>query len=127
MLDFVNGGHLFFQLYRQVGACLHACLHSTKPALPSSVPCSQQIEFNSSCLAAAWMLASHGSQSMACLQGIFTEELARLYTAEIVLAISHLHSLSFVHRDLKPVRGSTDMQAWPGSGPVASRCWEVES
>ncbi|KAL0039247.1 hypothetical protein WJX77_012674 [Trebouxia sp. C0004] len=51
VLDFINGGHLFFQLYRQ---------------------------------------------------GIFGEQLARLYTAEIVLAIAHLHSLGFVHRDLKP-------------------------
>ena len=32
------------------------------------------------------------------LQGTFDENLARLYTAEIVLAITHLHSLGFVHR-----------------------------
>jgi p70 ribosomal S6 kinase len=51
VLDFISGGHLFFQLYRQ---------------------------------------------------GIFDEPLARLYTAELVLAIAHLHSLGFVHRDLKP-------------------------
>lgn len=51
VLDFINGGHLFFQLYRQ---------------------------------------------------GVFSEELARLYAAEIVLAIAQLHTLGFVHRDLKP-------------------------
>ncbi|GIL62360.1 hypothetical protein Vafri_16524 [Volvox africanus] len=51
VLDFLNGGHLFFNLYRQ---------------------------------------------------GVFTEDVARLYTAEIVLAISYLHSRGIVHRDLKP-------------------------
>ena len=51
MLDFINGGHLFFNLYRA---------------------------------------------------GIFDEELARLYAAEIVLAVAHLHKLGFIHRDLKP-------------------------
>lgn len=51
VLDFINGGHLFFQLYRA---------------------------------------------------GIFEEALARLYTAEIVLALSHLHKLGIAHRDLKP-------------------------
>ena len=29
---------------------------------------------------------------------------AKLYTAEIVLALTHLHSIDIVHRDLKPVR-----------------------
>ncbi|KAJ0788985.1 putative protein kinase AGC-Pl family [Helianthus annuus] len=51
VLDFVNGGHLFFQLYRQ---------------------------------------------------GLFREELARFYTAEIVSAVSHLHANGIMHRDLKP-------------------------
>lgn len=51
VLDFINGGHLFFQLYRQ---------------------------------------------------GIFREDQARLYSAEIVSAVSHLHNNGIVHRDLKP-------------------------
>lgn len=51
VLDFINGGHLFFQLYRA---------------------------------------------------GTFDEPQARLYTAELVIALAHLHSLGFVHRDLKP-------------------------
>ncbi|XP_054821562.1 serine/threonine-protein kinase AtPK2/AtPK19-like isoform X2 [Prosopis cineraria] len=51
ILDFINGGHLFFHLYRQ---------------------------------------------------GIFSEDQARLYTAEIVSAVSHLHKCGIVHRDLKP-------------------------
>ena len=46
-MDFINGGHLFFQLYRA---------------------------------------------------GIFEEPLARMYTAELVLARSHLHSLGIAHR-----------------------------
>ncbi|XP_044491180.1 serine/threonine-protein kinase AtPK2/AtPK19-like [Mangifera indica] len=51
VLDFINGGHLFFQLYRQ---------------------------------------------------GLFREDLARIYAAEIVSAVSHLHSKGIMHRDLKP-------------------------
>ncbi|XP_052183460.1 serine/threonine-protein kinase AtPK2/AtPK19-like [Diospyros lotus] len=51
ILDFLNGGHLFFHLYRQ---------------------------------------------------GVFSEDQARLYTAEIVSAVSHLHKCGIVHRDLKP-------------------------
>lgn len=51
ILDFINGGHLFFQLYRQ---------------------------------------------------GTFSEELARVYTAEIVSAVAHLHKNGIIHRDLKP-------------------------
>ena len=51
IMDFVNGGHLFFWLYRQ---------------------------------------------------GLFDTALTRFYTAEIVCAIGHLHSLNIMHRDLKP-------------------------
>ncbi|XP_074311933.1 serine/threonine-protein kinase AtPK2/AtPK19-like [Silene latifolia] len=51
VLDFINGGHLFFQLYNQ---------------------------------------------------GLFREDLARVYAAEIVSAVSHLHANSVMHRDLKP-------------------------
>mmetsp|Transcript_50661 Transcript_50661/g.94361 ORF Transcript_50661/g.94361 Transcript_50661/m.94361 type:complete len:236 (-) Transcript_50661:1656-2363(-) len=52
VLDFVNGGHLFFQLYRH---------------------------------------------------GMFTDSVARHYTAQIVLAVAHLHKLNIIHRDLKCV------------------------
>ncbi|XP_015897490.1 serine/threonine-protein kinase AtPK2/AtPK19 [Ziziphus jujuba] len=51
VLDFVNGGHLFFQLYHH---------------------------------------------------GLFREDLARIYAAEIVSAVSHLHASGIMHRDLKP-------------------------
>ncbi|XP_076926326.1 serine/threonine-protein kinase AtPK2/AtPK19-like [Bidens hawaiensis] len=51
VLDFVNGGHLFFQLYHH---------------------------------------------------GLFREDLARIYTAEMVSAVSHLHANGIMHRDLKP-------------------------
>ncbi|KAE8662790.1 Serine/threonine-protein kinase AtPK2/AtPK19 [Hibiscus syriacus] len=51
ILDFVNGGHLFFQLHRH---------------------------------------------------GLFREDQARIYAAEIVSAVSHLHANGIMHRDLKP-------------------------
>ncbi|TKY56390.1 Serine/threonine-protein kinase AtPK2/AtPK19 [Spatholobus suberectus] len=51
VLDFVNGGHLFFQLYHQ---------------------------------------------------GLFREDLARFYAAEIICAVSYLHVNDIMHRDLKP-------------------------
>ena len=34
--------------------------------------------------------------------GFFSEDVARVFTAEIVLAIGHLHSMDIAHRDLKP-------------------------
>ncbi|KAG6531331.1 serine/threonine-protein kinase AtPK2/AtPK19-like [Zingiber officinale] len=51
VLDFVNGGHLFFQLYNH---------------------------------------------------GLFREDLARIYAAEIISAVTHLHANGVMHRDLKP-------------------------
>ncbi|KAG8374477.1 hypothetical protein BUALT_Bualt11G0136500 [Buddleja alternifolia] len=51
VLDFFNGGRLFFQLYHH---------------------------------------------------DLFREDLARIYTAEIVSAVSHLHANGIMHRDLKP-------------------------
>ncbi|CAI9114796.1 OLC1v1015598C1 [Oldenlandia corymbosa var. corymbosa] len=51
VLDYVNGGQLFFQLHRQ---------------------------------------------------GLFREDLARIFAAEIVSAVSHLHANGIMHRDLKP-------------------------
>ncbi|EPS74416.1 hypothetical protein M569_00341, partial [Genlisea aurea] len=51
VFDFINGGHLFFQLIHQ---------------------------------------------------GLFREDLARIYAAEIVSAVSHLHENGIMHRDLKP-------------------------
>ncbi|XP_058214780.1 serine/threonine-protein kinase AtPK2/AtPK19-like isoform X2 [Rhododendron vialii] len=35
-------------------------------------------------------------------QGLFREDLARIYTSEIVSAVSHLHANGIMHRDLKP-------------------------
>ncbi|KDR04209.1 Ribosomal protein S6 kinase alpha-4 [Zootermopsis nevadensis] len=35
-------------------------------------------------------------------QGVFRESAARLYLAEIVLGVEHLHQLGIIHRDLKP-------------------------
>lgn len=34
--------------------------------------------------------------------GCFPEDMARIYTAEVVLALEHLHANGITHRDLKP-------------------------
>jgi len=35
-------------------------------------------------------------------QAMFSEQMVKFYTAEIVLALEHLHGLGIIHRDLKP-------------------------
>lgn len=40
------------------------------------------------------------NSALGCVLG--SEDQARIYTAEIVSAVSHLHQRGIVHRDLKP-------------------------
>ncbi|KAL0857894.1 hypothetical protein Bca101_063048 [Brassica carinata] len=74
VLDFINGGHLFFQLYHQ-GLFRFAFI---------------AIFFWSSLQGLTSFIFFH------------REDLARVYTAEIVSAVSHLHEKGIMHRDLKP-------------------------
>ncbi|CAJ0573788.1 unnamed protein product, partial [Mesorhabditis spiculigera] len=39
---------------------------------------------------------------MLITMGIFPEKLARFYTAELTCALEYVHSLKFIHRDIKP-------------------------
>ena len=39
---------------------------------------------------------------ISCFHLFIREDLARIYTAEVVSAVSHLHANGIMHRDLKP-------------------------
>ena len=82
MLDFINGGHLGYVTNPKF-ACARAQT-SSKLYLVLDFINGGHLFFN------------------LYRAGIFDEELARLYAAEIVLAVAHLHKLGFIHRDLKP-------------------------
>lgn len=46
---------------------------------------------------------AHGGNLKMLIQNVsFTERQSAFYIAEMILAVSHLHQLGFVHRDLKP-------------------------
>ncbi|KAK2965163.1 hypothetical protein RJ640_005326 [Escallonia rubra] len=79
ILDFINGGHLFFHLYRQ--GLFRYLLYKPLNSLSGSL-------FIILILVLGYVLVS--------------EDQARVYTAEIVSAVSHLHKSGIVHRDLKP-------------------------
>jgi ribosomal protein S6 kinase beta len=79
VLDFINGGHLFFQLYKQG-------LFRYLPFFDRNFVCQKAV-------------------TLALKLNLFfitREELARIYTAEIVSAVAHLHANGIMHRDLKP-------------------------
>jgi serine/threonine protein kinase len=52
---------------------------------------------------------------------VFSEDVARLYTAEIVSAITYLHSLGIVHRHLKPENVLLDSEGHIKVGRGAAR------
>lgn len=85
VLDFVNGGHLFFQLYH------HGLFRYFWIQLSIYVHYSRILnarEFN--------------IYILFIFTFSFREDLARIYAAEIVSAVSHLHASGIMHRDLKP-------------------------
>ena len=41
-------------------------------------------------------------QSLTCKEGVYKEEWASFYIAEIIEGVQALHKLGFIHRDLKP-------------------------
>ncbi|KAI5164331.1 serine/threonine-protein kinase MRCK [Nematocida ausubeli] len=40
--------------------------------------------------------------SLACREGVLSEEMIRFFIGELLMALSELHGLGFVHRDIKP-------------------------
>lgn len=81
VLDFVNGGHLFFQLYHH--GLFRYFLFQLSMYFGNCRMLNAR-EFNYDFIFA------------------FREDLARIYAAEIVSAVSHLHASGIMHRDLKP-------------------------
>jgi ribosomal protein S6 kinase beta len=85
VLDFINGGHLFFQLYNHI---LFRFL-----SIPFYLFFSLSLSLRIVALALKLTFFPKKKNS---------EELARIYTAEIVSAVAHLHANGIMHRDLKP-------------------------
>lgn len=42
----------------------------------------------------------------------FTEDFARFYSAQVILAIEHLHSNNIIYRDLKPENTMIDFEGY---------------
>ena len=81
VLDFVNGGHLFFQLY-----------HHGLFRYPWSLNTIDHFR----------VYEDWGQLILKILFYFSREDLARIYAAEIVSAVAHLHTNGIMHRDLKP-------------------------
>ena len=101
ILDFINGGHLFFHLYRQ--GIFRYLMFCTFKFL--------------SCLVFACL-------NFLVLGMLHSEDQARFYTAEIVSAVAHLHKCGIVHRDLKPENILLDADGHVMALPMHSILWK---